>query len=113
MLRMLILADDLSGAADCGVAFTRAGLHTTVALDDVKGDVHSEVLSIDADTRGLSANTLSIGICFSSRRSTQLCAAMLLRNSQPCSMLIVASTRLSTVPSLCWRPRFRPSDERP
>jgi uncharacterized protein YgbK (DUF1537 family) len=53
MLRMLILADDLSGAADCGVAFTRAGLHTTVALDDVKGDVHSEVLSIDADTRGL------------------------------------------------------------
>jgi uncharacterized protein YgbK (DUF1537 family) len=50
---MLILADDLSGAADCGVAFRHAGLHTIVALGDITGDPRSEVLSIDADTRGL------------------------------------------------------------
>jgi len=53
MLRMLILADDLSGAADCGVAFRHAGLHTIVALGDIAGGARSEVLSIDADTRAL------------------------------------------------------------
>jgi D-threonate/D-erythronate kinase len=53
MLRMLILADDLSGAADCGVAFRHAGLHTIVALGDITGETRAEVLSIDADTRGL------------------------------------------------------------
>jgi uncharacterized protein YgbK (DUF1537 family) len=35
---LLILADDLSGAADCGVAFTQAGLDTIVALGDVAED---------------------------------------------------------------------------
>jgi uncharacterized protein YgbK (DUF1537 family) len=51
-LKLLILADDLSGAADCGVAFTRAGLPTIVALGDVTGEAAVDVLSIDADTRG-------------------------------------------------------------
>jgi D-threonate/D-erythronate kinase len=53
VLKMLILADDLSGAADCGVAFRHAGLHTIVALGDITGNPRSEVLSIDADTRSL------------------------------------------------------------
>jgi D-threonate/D-erythronate kinase len=51
--RMLVLADDLSGAADCGVAFIHAGLQTIVALGDVAESPRAEVLSIDADTRGL------------------------------------------------------------
>lgn len=51
MLRMLILADDLSGAADCGVACVGAGLKTVVALEDTEEDVVAEVLSVDADTR--------------------------------------------------------------
>jgi D-threonate/D-erythronate kinase len=50
---LLILADDLSGAADCGVAFTQAGLDTIVALGDVADNAHCDVLSIDADTRCL------------------------------------------------------------
>jgi uncharacterized protein YgbK (DUF1537 family) len=51
VLRMLILADDLSGAADCGVACVGAGLETVVALEDIADDSSAEVLSIDADTR--------------------------------------------------------------
>jgi uncharacterized protein YgbK (DUF1537 family) len=53
MLRALILADDLSGAADCGAAFTRAGLDTIVSFGDAPGAIAAEVLAIDADTRRL------------------------------------------------------------
>ena len=52
MCRVLILADDLTGAADCGVAFVRSGLGTVVVLGDV-GSLDSEVVSVDCDTRGL------------------------------------------------------------
>ena len=48
---MLILADDLSGAADCGVACVCAGLSTVVALQETAGEVAADVLSLDADTR--------------------------------------------------------------
>jgi uncharacterized protein YgbK (DUF1537 family) len=54
MRRMLILADDLSGAADCGIACTKAGLDTSVALGEVSKDMVAEAVSIDADTRRLS-----------------------------------------------------------
>lgn len=49
-LRMLILADDLTGAADCAVACAGHGLRTLVALDDFRGG-EADVLAIDADTR--------------------------------------------------------------
>jgi D-threonate/D-erythronate kinase len=49
--RVLILADDLSGAADCGVACVGAGLETLVALKHTAGDSAADVLSLDADTR--------------------------------------------------------------
>ena len=48
---MLILADDLSGAADCGVACVGAGLDTLVALRNTEEDIAADVLSLDADTR--------------------------------------------------------------
>jgi D-threonate/D-erythronate kinase len=48
---MLILADDLSGAADCGVAGVDAGLKTVVALNDISEIAGAEVLCLDADTR--------------------------------------------------------------
>ncbi len=51
MLRILILADDLSGAADCGVACVSAGLETLVALRHTDEDPAADVLSLDADTR--------------------------------------------------------------
>ncbi|MEO6911466.1 MAG: four-carbon acid sugar kinase family protein [Edaphobacter sp.] len=55
MARVLILADDLSGAADCGIACINAGLNTIVSLDLFSDGFKVEVLSVDADTRSLSA----------------------------------------------------------
>jgi len=51
MARMLIIADDLSGAADCAVACIGHGLRATVVLGDADGDAHAHVLAVDADTR--------------------------------------------------------------
>ena len=54
--RWLILADDLTGAADCAIAFKRRGLAAAVTWDiastaDAK---FQSVLSYDADSRGQS-----------------------------------------------------------
>lgn len=54
MPRLVIIADDLSGAADCGIVCTQAGLDTLVILGDREDVPEAEVLSIDADTRGRS-----------------------------------------------------------
>ena len=53
MLRIVILADDLSGAADCGVACVGAGLTTLVALAHTGDDLAADVLSLDCDTRSM------------------------------------------------------------
>jgi uncharacterized protein YgbK (DUF1537 family) len=47
---MFILADDLSGAADCAIAAARAGLTSVVAFDGASR-VRAQVLAIDADSR--------------------------------------------------------------
>ncbi|HUK65862.1 MAG TPA: four-carbon acid sugar kinase family protein [Anaeromyxobacteraceae bacterium] len=53
MPELTIIADDLTGAADCGSAFTAAGLPTFVVLGE--GPVPSSALIVarDIDTRGL------------------------------------------------------------
>jgi uncharacterized protein YgbK (DUF1537 family) len=48
---VLILADDLTGAADCGVQALRRGLRATVSLQRAVPEGDSEVLAIDLDTR--------------------------------------------------------------
>jgi 4-hydroxythreonine-4-phosphate dehydrogenase len=53
MALMLIIADDLTGAADCGVACASHGLHTVVVLSDSGGEANAEILSVDGDTRRL------------------------------------------------------------
>jgi uncharacterized protein YgbK (DUF1537 family) len=57
MKKLLIIADDLSGAADCGAAFADYGLCTDVLLDGLAVKSHeqstADILSIDADTRRL------------------------------------------------------------
>jgi len=53
---MLVIADDLTGAADCGVACAAHGLHTMLVLGDSGGDVQAEALAIDGDTRRLPAH---------------------------------------------------------
>lgn len=54
--RFLIVADDLTGAADCGAACAAQGLETVVALGDAlrARDLAADVLAFDADTRHLS-----------------------------------------------------------
>jgi uncharacterized protein YgbK (DUF1537 family) len=60
MPKILIIADDLTGAADCGVVFAERGMKAIVVLSRpgetsaYRGLLPSpEVLSVDADTRGL------------------------------------------------------------
>lgn len=62
MLKMLVIADDLSGAADCGVACASHHLRTMVLLDgkmpssqDAGVELGAEVLAVDANTRHLEA----------------------------------------------------------
>lgn len=58
----LILADDLTGAADCAIAFARRGLDTVVTWGD--GDVGTAaVVSVDADSRRLPAAEASARQC--------------------------------------------------
>ena len=53
MRQILIIADDLSGAADCAMACGSSGLSTVVSLGNCEKEADAEVLAIDADTRCL------------------------------------------------------------
>jgi len=54
MYRILVIADDLSGAADCGIAFAQAGLPSVVLLSAARAAPAAiEVLALDADSRQL------------------------------------------------------------
>jgi len=56
MPRIVVLADDLSGAADCGIAFTRSGLSAVVILSDgheATTRLAADVLALDARSRHL------------------------------------------------------------
>lgn len=55
--RWLILADDLTGAADCAIAFGRRGQAAAVTWGDVSGasDHQLPVLAYDAASRGMTA----------------------------------------------------------
>jgi len=53
MRQMLILADDLSGAADCASACTYHGMSAAVSFGQPEHALDCDVLSIDCDTRRL------------------------------------------------------------
>jgi 4-hydroxythreonine-4-phosphate dehydrogenase len=53
---VLIFADDLTGAIDCGMACVNAGLSTSVSLGLSSNGLMIDVLSVDADTRSLPAS---------------------------------------------------------
>lgn len=58
MIEILIIADDLTGAADCGAACAAHGLETVVALggvfDESAGGIpRAEVVAVDANTRAM------------------------------------------------------------
>ena len=52
MLKILIIADDLTGAADCAAA---CGPDALVVLDDSRGAQGAEVVAFDANTRSMTA----------------------------------------------------------
>ena len=62
MRRMLILADDLTGAADCGAASACSGLETFVAFDEHACSADAEVLSVDTDTRRMTPESAALAI---------------------------------------------------
>ncbi|WP_160105353.1 four-carbon acid sugar kinase family protein [Pseudomonas izuensis] len=53
-MSILIIADDLSGAADCAIGFASAGLQTVVTLDALSDQPDAQVIAADTDTRRLS-----------------------------------------------------------
>ncbi|SAL44591.1 HPr kinase [Caballeronia arvi] len=53
MKSLLIVADDLSGAADCAIPFAAAGLKTVVSLDANASHDDAAVIAADTDTRRL------------------------------------------------------------
>lgn len=57
MVKLLIIADDFTGALDTGVQFSSGGIKTKVIVDnhlEVREDERNQVLVIDAETRHLS-----------------------------------------------------------
>ena len=53
-MSILIIADDLSGAADCAIGFACAGMQTVVTLDPLHDKADAQVIAADTDTRRLS-----------------------------------------------------------
>jgi uncharacterized protein YgbK (DUF1537 family) len=54
-MRILIIADDLSGAADCAIGFASMGVQTVVTLDPLNDKADAQVIAADTDTRRLSS----------------------------------------------------------
>jgi hypothetical protein len=69
---IVIVADDLTGAADCGVACTAAGLSTVVVLSEPSRTegLDAEAIAFDADTRRQPPDAAATGLAVH-----QLCAS--------------------------------------
>ena len=55
MTDVTVIADDLTGAADCGTAFALAGLPTFVSIGNAPAPDSAQIVSVDTDTRRLAA----------------------------------------------------------
>ncbi len=53
MTDVTVVADDLTGAADCGIAFALAGLPTFVSIGNAPAPDSAQIVSVDTDTRRL------------------------------------------------------------
>ncbi|WP_042261604.1 four-carbon acid sugar kinase family protein [Paraburkholderia heleia] len=60
-MKILIIADDLSGAADCATGFAGAGHRTVVTLEAARTQAHddADTIAVDTDTRRLSPEEAS------------------------------------------------------
>ena len=55
MLEVAVIADDLTGAADCAIAFANAGLRTFVAVGEATAPADADAVAVDTDTRRMDA----------------------------------------------------------
>lgn len=62
MVETLIVADDLSGAADCAIACAAAGVDTVVIIDPKADPGGAAAVSIDANSRAMAAQDAGIAI---------------------------------------------------
>jgi len=69
MRKILVLADDLSGAVDCAKACMSSGLSALVSFNEVDHHFETEVLSLDCDTRHLSPSEAAARITRAMRSS--------------------------------------------
>ncbi len=53
MSDLLVIADDLTGAADCGITCASHGLNSVVVMGDSAGEIDADVLCVDGNTRRL------------------------------------------------------------
>jgi D-threonate/D-erythronate kinase len=53
VIDVTVVADDLTGAADCGIAFALAGLPTFVSIGNAPAPDSAQIVSVDTDTRRL------------------------------------------------------------
>jgi uncharacterized protein YgbK (DUF1537 family) len=60
-MKILIIADDLSGAADCAIGFAGAGHRTVVTLEAAHTQAHedADTIAVDTDTRRLTPDEAS------------------------------------------------------
>ena len=102
MLRLLIIADDFTGALDTGVQFAACGVSTRVVVGEEAEltGCESAVLVMDTETRHLPAAAAGAAIEALTRRAveagvpciykpTQLCAETLVQSFPPCSKQVV------------------------
>jgi len=60
--RIVMIADDLSGAADCAVSCAVQGLRTMVQVSEAPSSETAQVLAIDAATRSMSADSAAAAV---------------------------------------------------
>src|SRR3954471_13906664 len=71
MPEVTIIADDLTGAADCGIAFTLAGVPTFVVFGGAQAAATSRVVAVDTDSRALPGPAAAERAYAAARRACQ------------------------------------------
>src|SRR6184192_643781 len=56
MLEVAVIADDLTGAADTGIAFALAGIPTFVAFGEKSPPDNARIVAFDTDSRAIAAD---------------------------------------------------------
>jgi len=72
VIDVTVIADDLTGAADCGIAFTLAGLPAFIALAEAEAPAATRILVVDTDSRALAPAAAAERVRAAARRAHRL-----------------------------------------